>query len=342
MTRHRRLFVSVSLLAILSLLTVGCGGEQRHDAEYQVFGTRVSVSFFASSQHQADQAMRELQTLFQALHRNLHPWQPGPLTEVNQALAAGRKTPVGEHLRALIPLSRDLEQQTGGLFNAAAGGLVALWGFHTSDFPVMGLPPDDGLIEAWLASEPSTLDLTLEKDILRSRNPAVQLDFSAVAKGYAVDSAIRRLADLGIHSALVNAGGDLRAVGGRPEGPWRVAVEDPRTGGVLTIIETDGDDALFTSGGRYRYRQADQQSDSARWPHILDPRDGRPVTGLLAATVMTDSGVLGDAAATALMVAGPDRWRQLARTLNIEAALVVDASGELQVTEAMQQRLAQP
>ncbi len=102
----------------------------------------------------------------------------------------------------------------------------------------------------------------------------MQLDFGGIAKGYAVDLAVARLRELGIGSAIVNAGGDLRAFGRHGDRPWRVAVRKPG-GGTIGTLEVRQDEAMFTSGNYERFRQDEQE----RYPHILDPRSGWPVQG---------------------------------------------------------------
>lgn len=178
-------------------------------------------------------------------------------------------------------------------------------------------------------------DILLEGDILTSTNPAVQLDFGAFAKGYAIDLAIRRLRGFGIENAIVNAGGDLRAIGSKAGQPWRVGVRHPQGGGVLASIEVRGDESVFTSGNYERYRE----HEGVRYQHILDPRTGMPVEGVTSVTVIHDNGAEADAAATALVVAGPDDWHRVARRLGIKYVMLVDDGGTVYVNPAMRDRL---
>ncbi len=307
-------------------------GEQR--AEFIVFGTVVEVTTWGASEKQAQTAFSELQSLFQLMHRDWHAWEPGRLTEINQAFAAGKTAQSDKHILELVTRSQQLEQLSGGRFNPAIGGLVRLWGFHTSDFPILGPPPDPIEIQSLLNLAPSTLDIQIRGFELESSNSSVQLDFGGIAKGFAIDLACARLRELGIRNAIVNAGGDLRAFGRHGSRPWRVGIRNP-AGGIIGGVTAGDDEAIFTSGVYERFRQ-DQQK---RYPHILDPRTGWPVEGISAVTVISGDGLLADAAATAIIVAGQKDWASVARSLGLDKVLLVDESGTVYLTPELNRRV---
>jgi len=163
----------------------------------------------------------------------------------------------------MIRRSQLIEQTSDGRFNPAIGALIRLWGFHTSDYPIIGPPPDSAEIDEILIHNPSSRDIRIDGLQLKSENPFVQLDFGGIAKGYAVDLAIRHLQDMGITNAIVNA-----------------AIRKPG-GGILGAVEVRGDEALFTSGNYERFRQ----DELKRYPHILDPRSGWPVEDVASPAV---------------------------------------------------------
>lgn len=320
------------LLAWLAVLG-GCRNPEVHQAEFYVFGTLVDVKIRGVQSATAAAAFNELQTSFQVMHRDWHPWEPGLLSDVNHAFSEGRSVSATPALVNLVRRSQQLETASEGNFNAAMGGLIGLWGFHTSNYPVVGPPPDDLLIQGWVNSHASANDIEIEDQVLRSVNPSVRLDFGGIAKGYAVDLAMESLATFGIDAAIVNAGGDLRARGW--DGiPWKVGILHP-AGGVLGVIEIGGDESVFTSGVGQRFRQ----DGETRYPHVLDPHTGRPVRGLQSVTVIATEGVTADAAATALLVAGPADWPDVAQSMGIEAVLVIDDSGHVALTPAMAKRV---
>ena len=324
-----------ALLLFAALLATACRApEDSRHAEFYVFGTLTGVTLWGASDAQAQQAFARLQQTFQAMHRDWHAWEPGELTRINAAFAQGEAVLASEQIVEMVRRSRELEHATGGRFNPAIGGLVGLWGFHTSDYPIIGPPPSRESVEALLAQRPSTLDIEVDGLRLASANPAVQLDFGGVAKGYAIDVACELLRGIGIDNAIVNAGGDLRVIGGHGERPWRIAVRAPG-GGIVGSLETGRDEAVFTSGNYERFRQA----ETRRYPHILDPRTGWPVEDLASATVIADEGLLADAAATALIVAGLGEWREVASVLVLDQVLMIDGDGKVWMTPRMAARI---
>lgn len=321
------------MLACLLLLS-GCQRTGEQSAELFVFGTIVEIKLWGVSAEDASHAFTEIQQMFQAMHRDWHAWEPGRLVDINRAFAEGRPATADADIVEMIRRSQYLETATGGRFNPAIGGLIELWGFHTSDFPIEGPPPTQARINALLDQHPSTHDIHIDGLEVSSSNPAVQLDFGGIAKGYAVDLTIDRLRTMGIDNAIVNAGGDLRAIGTHGDRPWNVAVRKPG-GGNVAIVQVHGDEAIFTSGNYERFRQDQTQ----RYPHILDPVTGWPAKDIASVTVITDDGIVADAAATALVVAGLDGWPEVARALGLQQIAVVDENGTVYLTPAMDKRL---
>ncbi len=322
------------LAVVLLILLSGCAREEEQSAEFFVFGTIVEVKLWGVSEPDASQAFSQLQQMFQSMHRDWHAWEPGRLSDINSAFAQGQSATADYSIIEMVKRSQEIEEKSGGRFNPAIGGLIRLWGFHTSDYPIEGPAPSQAQISAILDLRPSSRDILIDGMEMRSNNPAVQLDFGGIAKGYAVDLSIQLLQDIGINNAIVNAGGDLRAIGSHGERPWRVAIRQPG-GGSIGNIEVRTDEAIFTSGNYERFRQDSAQ----RYAHILDPLSGWPAKDIASVTVISGEGLLADAAATALVVAGLDDWPAVAKALNLYKIAVVDESGTVYLTSLMEQRI---
>jgi thiamine biosynthesis lipoprotein len=325
---------------LVAMVLTGCAPPAPSKAEFFVFGTLVEASVTGLDRDSANTAFAGLQERFQYMHRNWHAWEAGQLVDINRAIAAGTVAQADDEIATLVRQSQVFEGASGGRFNPAIGRLVGMWGFHTSDYPIRAEIPAAAEIAGLLAARPSTSDLQLEakgpgKWRVHSTNPAVQLDFGGIAKGYAVDLAIQALKLRNPEGAIVNAGGDLRAFGTNHGRPWRVAIENP-LGGVIGVVEIDGDESVFTSGN---YQRFGEDSSGYRYAHILDPRTGWPVDEVMSATVLHQSGVAADAAATALVVGGLDEWAEVARGMGLGALLMTDREGKVYLTRAMQARL---
>lgn len=269
------------------------------------------------------------------INRRWNAWKPGELRSLNEALRAGRTVRAAPDLVALLRRATRFEAASGGAYNAALGGAVGAWGFH-ADRLVDGPAPAAASVQAWRRAGPALAQLEIRGETLRSRSPAVQIDLGGCAKGAAADWALARLAEAGVHDALVNLGGNLAARGDAAGRPWQVGLRDPFGPGLAGRLEVDGAEAVITSGVYERWRQADGQ----RVVHVLDPATAMPLPpGLASVTVVHRDATLADAAATALLVAGPRAWAERARRMGVAQVAVIDHAGRLQATPAMAQRL---
>jgi thiamine biosynthesis lipoprotein len=325
-----------SLLVLATSLLASCTPPIENTAfRLLAFGTYIDITLSNVTSAQATAARTHLERDFAAMQHAWHAWEPGPLGRINQLIRTN--SPPFAAPPSTLPLLRRAQQlaaQSDYLFDPGIGELIALWGFQGN---ARSQPPLGETIQSWLQNRPSIQDITLDQFYLSSDNPRVQLDFGAVGKGYGISQAIQRLRSLNITNAVVNAGGDLHAIGTNQGQPWRVAIRDPQGApdSVLGILSVSGNAAVFTSGDYERHFIW----QGKRYHHILDPRTGYPATGLASVTVLNQDATLADAAATALFIAGPDDWPRIAHQMDIEAVLVVDAQGQIQLTPAMQQYL---
>lgn len=322
------------LLLMLSLL----GACQRPVAEYRetqyLFGTLVEFTIRGVDPAQAEIAVAAVGADFQRMHTDWHAWKPGELSQLNQQLPDGEFHPVSPFLLPLIEQSNVLARQSDNLFNPAIGQLVKLWGFHSDTLP-NGPPPPRDVIRALVEKQPRMADILIDDNQARSRNPAVSLDFGGFAKGVALDIAMQRLRSMGIQNAIINAGGDLNAIGSHGARPWKVGVRHPQGEGVLAAVELADGEAIYTSGNYERYRE----HAGVSYSHIIDPRTGMPVSHVASVTVIDNVGARADAAATALSVAGPDDWYRIARQMRLRYVMLVDEQGRVYMNPAMAERI---
>lgn len=326
----------VLLLATLVFSATACrsNAEQVRSEQLFTMGTLVEIALWDVSEAQAAAAFNRAREDFEFMHAAWHPWKPGPLGRTNQLLETTAWFSANPSVLPLIEPAKRLYARSGGLFNPAIGKLVALWGFHQDERPP-GPPPSAEAIEAVLAGDPGMDKVLLDGIRMRGTHPAVQLDFGAFAKGVAVDRVTEGLRELGVENAIVNAGGDLRAIGRPGDRPWRIGVRHPRGEGILAALELSGDESVFTSGDYERY--FDHQG--TRYHHILDPRTGYPARTAVSVTVIHSDAATADAAATALFVAGPEGWHAHARAMGIRYVMLVDAEGIVHMNPAMAERI---
>ncbi len=325
------------LLVTLSTFTAGCqpapAPVERKDTTL-AFGTFVETTLIGVTEQEQALIMKTINEKLEYYHYAFHPWKAGPTGRTNQLLAAAGEFSTIPSLLPLLEQSQLLYRQSNGLFNPAIGKLMALWGYH-EEIPSDGPPPDEESIQAILDQKPRMDDLTIKGVRITNTNPAVQLDFGAVAKGYVLDILMQDLQSMGVKNAIINTGGDLKVLGSHVDRPWRIAIRHPRQSGLLASLDVADGEAVFTSGDYERY----YEYEGKRYHHILDPRSGYPADQVQSVTVIHTNGAVADAAATALFVAGPEQWLETARNMGIKQAMLVDKSGTVHITDAMHQRI---
>lgn len=329
------------LVLIFSLLLAGCGDSDRaRQAKFYAFGTEIDVSLYGVDADAAEATVSELEQAFDNVNDTWHAWQPSTLSHINEAIAKGQSIEIKPQVAAVIEEAATYARESHNLFNPAAGKLFELWGYHQDNWFESRPPPAQSNIDDWLAAAPTMQDIHIDNGILSSDNPTVKLGFGGFAKGTAVDAAINALKKQGVENAIINIGGDLRAIGRHGDRPWKIGIRHPRKeGGMMASVELQEDESVFTSGDYERYFTY----EGKRYPHILDPRTGYPARDNISVTVIHKQAARADAAATALVVAGQD-WPQIAASMGIDHVMLMRADGQIEMTPAMaeQVRLSDP
>lgn len=337
MTKHtaERGVLAPCMLAMLA----ACGAPEppdSHERTLIAMGTLVHVEVLARDGHRARRALDAVEALFADIGHNWHAFGDGELGRVNAALAAGRPARTTPGLGRLIDRSLTYRTISDGLFDPVIGDLVRLWGFADFDPDAGGTPPTDAAIDSWHAGRAARRDIVLSGNIVTAPGP-VRLDLGGVAKGTALEQACALLAAYGIENAMVDAGGDLKVIGTRDTRPWRVGIRDPRNDGrTIATVSLAPREAIVTSGNYERYFM----HEGRRHHHVLNPYTGRPAPGAAGVTVIHVDAELADAAATALLVAGPERFAEIAERMGVTTGLLVATDGTLITTPAMAQRLS--
>ena len=218
----------------------------------------------------------------------------------------GTWTTIPADMMHVLRAGLDMARLSNGAFDPAIGHVVAHWGF--------GPPSGGGATPApWKAIE--------LRDNRARRLSEVALDFSGIAKGFAVDAVSDRLKAMGIANYLLEIGGELRGQGIKPDmQPWWVDVEAPPDMSVPTLRIALANLSVATSGDYRRFRVEDGQ----RLSHSIDPASQRPIAnGVASVTVLHDSAMWADAWATAITVMGAERGLALATRNAIAARLVM-------------------
>ncbi len=234
-------------------------------------------------------------------------------------------------------LSRALELcgRTDGALDISIYPVVRAWGFTTGEYRV---PGSEELEQLLAHVDYARIDLD-EASGSVSLPDGMEIDLGSVAKGYTGDQVTALLRESGVTSALLNLGGNVQALGSKPDGsPWRIAVRDPSGDGYIGILEIV-DQAVITSGGYERYFVEDGQT---YW-HIIDPASGTPVrNGLVSVTIVGGSGLTCDGLSTALFVMGLEDAAAFWRESDDFEAVLVTEDGQIFITEGLEDVFSLP
>ncbi len=325
-------------VVLLVLLLSGCGREPLYQSQGYVFGTLVDISIYGEPESHARELANYILQDFQALHNQLHAWQPGSeVSHLNQAFANGKSLQISNELAQIISNATAFSIQSNGLFNPAIGGLIKQWGFQRDEFAPVSI--DAAAITQLVEANPQMTDIRIENNIASSNNPAVRLDLGGYAKGYALDRAAKYLRGQNVKNALINIGGNIIALGKHGKNPWRVGIQHPRQPGPIATLDLQDGWAIGTSGDYQRYFKL----NGKRYCHVIDPRSGYPAQGTQAVTVLVapgeHSGTLSDAASKPIFISSANNRAATAKAMGIVDFMVIDAQGKVAVSGDMAKHL---
>lgn len=228
-------------------------------------------------------------------------------------------------------LARSLElcRRTGGALDLSIYPVVRAWGFTTGEY---GVPKEEVLRELLTYVDYTQIDFD-ETAGQVSLAPGMEIDLGSVAKGYTGDQLMSLLENAGVTSALVNLGGNVQALGAKPDdSPWRIAVQDPFGEGCIGVLEVNNQ-AVITSGG---YERCFEEDGQTYW-HIIDPATGSPArSGLASVTIVGECGLLCDGLSTALFVMGYEDAVDFWKCSDDFEMLLVREDGRIALTEGLE------
>lgn len=313
--------------AVLCVLLAACGSQtQPVKLSGQTMGTSWHVTYVpATATATDDEAIRaRMEQLLERVNASMSTYrEDSEIQRLNHAPVA-QWISVSPEFYQVLGAGLEIGDASNGAYDVSVAPLVDLWGFGPGEPRFEAPSPQE--IEATRARVGQQyLELDPQAPAVRKLRP-LALDFSSIAKGYAVDVLALYLQSQQIANYLVEVGGEMRAAGHSPRGDkWRVAIEQPDGlhPGIAEAIVL-GDAAVATSGDYRNYFEA----DGKRYSHSIDPRTGYPVAhDLVSVTVVASSAMRADGWATALTVLGAEPALALAKTQGL-AVYFIRREGE--------------
>lgn len=283
-------------------------------------GTSVRVELaHVDPDHAADAAAAVMQEMHR-IDRAMSPFKPeSELSRMNRE-AAHAAVVISPEMFELVRRSIEFSRWSGGAFDITFSSVG-----HLYDYRNRVRPSDAELAAALPGIDYRHMVLDPGKRTIRFARAGVQIDLGGIAKGHAVDNCIRLLREHGVREAMVSAGGDSRVLGGRGERPWIIGIRDPRRADAMIAKLPLIDAAISTSGDYERYFD----EEGIRYHHILDPRTGRPASGVRAVTVIGPDATTTEGVSKTVFIKGVRDGIKLVESLPDVDVVVVDHDGRI-------------
>jgi len=326
---HRKTIL-LALLILLLPAILSCSPKEQELLKRTQFimGTLVEITVREPDQRKAQSAISlafdEMRRLEKLMSTHL------PDSEISRLNAkAGAKASLTASPEVLEVIRRGIYwgNQSNGALDISIGPVSRLWKFD-NDNPT--IPDTKRLAEA--VGLVNFREIKIDKSNVRLKQPGMSLNLGAIAKGYAVDKAMKVLEKNGVRHALINAGGDLKVMGQRKDGqPWNIGLQHPRQPEKMIASFALSDGAIATSGDYQKYFI----KENTRYHHILNPKTGYPVSGVMSATVVTETVMDADALSTALFVMGTKKGLAFINSLKDVEGLLMNQDSTLHFSQGM-------
>jgi thiamine biosynthesis lipoprotein len=324
--RVRRASAAAAFLAAALVLLGGCSNtpEEPETRTKLILGTTVTIRIYEGAEEAIfERAFDRVTEIEERMSTSTADYQSTELLEVNRA-AGENPVEVSEDTFYVVQRGLEYSRMTDGAFDITIGPLVDLWGIGTE---YAAVPEEQEIDELLPKVDYTRVELDPEKRTIYLPEPGMGLDVGGIAKGYAAEEVARILREEGIEHALLDFGGNILAMGKKPDGSmWKIGIQNPQQqrGDFLGIVEDEAM-TVVTSGDYERYFEKEE----VRYHHIIDPRTGYPArTGLSSVTIVSEDSTEADALSTAAYVMGIEKGAKLIEELDgIEAAFVTKERG---------------
>ena len=313
-------------LTIPFLGLIGCddtSADGAHSFSGKTMGTTYNVKVARATNALDDEMLASrIQARLDGVESLMSTYRTTSELSLFNATNAGNSRSVSADTARVIETALAVAEMTDGAFDPTVGPLVDLWGFGPNGSRT-DLPAETEIASAMAGLGYRNISLS-GQDLTKTTN--AQIDLSGIAKGFGVDKVAELLDAEGVEHYLVEVGGEVRTRGLSPEDrAWRLGIEkpNPATRDIQQIVGLSGH-ALASSGNYRIFFEADSQ----RYAHIIDPRNGRPLThDLASATVIAETTTQADALSTAMLVMGTETAMAFARENDIAAFLISGRDG---------------
>ncbi len=288
--------------------------------------TVVEITVASTDERHAQNAIAAAYTEMRRVEAMLNRYDPASqIGMINRAAGGAQAISVSPEVFEIVQRALHYSQQTDGAFDMTVGPLIDVWGIGTEHEQV---PAASDIQQVLSFVDSRKVEIEPPRGV-RLKAPEMALDLGGIAKGYSIDRGVETLRRHDIAHALLNAGGDMRSIGTKPDGaPWRIGIRHPRLSGTMLGILPLQDRAVATSGDYERFFM----EQGKRYHHLLIPETGLPARTCQSVTIVADTAEQADVFATAVFIMGPERGQTFLEEQPNTDGMIVRSDGELVVS----------
>ncbi|MFT7517539.1 MAG: thiamine biosynthesis lipoprotein [Myxococcota bacterium] len=305
------------LLIVACLVLGACSQKPSELSEYKLSGLVMGTSWHATCLSQDEVQQQTVSTALDEVDALMSTYKnDSEISLFNQSSTGAEMSPISVYV---IEVAVGISEKSDGAFDPTVMPLVDIWGFGPGKGDA-SIPDAKRIADVMQHCGWQHLLLDNESFFVGKRIPELEIDLSAIAKGFGADHAARALELKGIDNYMIEVGGEIRVKGQSIHArPWRLAIDSPNEADYTRIIELSSG-AIATSGD---YRNT-RMLDGKLFSHTIDPRSGYPVKNNLASvSIVATNCTIADAMATTCMVLGAEDGMRLVESMpDVEAYFI--------------------
>lgn len=315
----------VITILLLSLLVSCANTNSWKEVQKELFAmdTLIQIKFYVPTNSSIDTAkvLQEIEKCISDIEKKYNVFDTNSFLYYINEKAWEKPIELDEETLKILNTVISFSELTGYAFDPTAIKLYKLWGFHNRNYNV----PDKKVLEFVTRYFTGPKKYRIRGGKIELRRKGVEIGLGGCIKGYAIDKVVNILTNYGITNGLIVVGGQVYALGEKPEGekfrPWKIGVRNPRGEGIVETLSLENK-SISTSGDYEKYFF----SNGKRYHHIFDTKTGFPAqldTGLASVSVVHESGFLADILSTALFVMGPEKGLMFAEKYKLPVLFIV-------------------
>ena len=308
------------IIYIFLVLYVSYSHAEWQSENAAIMGTTIRVELWHPDNEIRKHGITKVLQEMERVNRLMSPYiEDSQLSKINEN-AHIQPVKVGEDLFQVIQQSIEFSKLTNGAFDITYASVGYLYNYRKQQ-----KPSDEKIAEAKKYINYKNIILDETQYTVSFAQKGVKIDLGGIAKGYAVDQAIKHLKELNIEHALISAGGDTRLLGDRKGRPWLVGIKDPDNTEKVIIMLPLQNEALSTSGDYERFFI----EDGVKYHHIIHPETGKSASEVRSASIIGATAITTDALSTSVFVMGVSAGLELLNSMENIEGVIVDQQGKL-------------